>query len=279
MDYWRLAFVYRLLIVTKSPKIEKVFNEINGWETMGFKPPRIRISFADAVDCMDRHHTDAIGIDEGFAELEDWMDANQPQIPIFKVVDDAQEQLAILREVELLLNQIHTDNSNDDYDEAANFAQARERWMKYLLSRLASSKPEILKQQRLYRCSDDPEKPCIFARISIPQGDMFITERWHYGSERLATALRNFFGEEYEHMNIHIAVVSPEEVRVVFSPKPETEGNPQAEAMARSYIEETIEQIEHYLGLSMSLSEMKVLNGLVDFAADCPWCDEKQEDK
>lgn len=263
--------MYRLLIVTKSPTIEKLFTEMDGWETMGFKPPRIRKTLEDAVECMQKHHIDAVGVDEGFSELERWMDENQPHVPIFQVIDDQEQQLAVIREVELLLNQIHTDDSNDDYDETANFIQARERWMKYLLSRLAPNKQEILKQQRLYRCSDDPEKPCIFARISIPEGDMFITERWHYGSERLGTALRNFFGEEFEQMNIHIAVVSPEEVRIVFSPRVDAAENAVTDEMARGYIEETIERIQHYLGLSMSLTELRVMDGLVNFAADFTW--------
>lgn len=267
--------MYRLLIVTKSPKIEKVFADITGWETMGFKPPRIRATFEDAVECMHKHHIDAIGIDEGYAQLDAWLDENQPQIPIFKVVEDSTQQLAGIREVELLLNQIHSDDSNDDYNEANNFAMARARWMKYLLSRLAPTKHEILKQQRLYRCSDDPEKPCIFARISIPEGDMFITERWHYGSERLAIALRNFFGEEYEKMNIHIAVVSPEEIRIVFSPKPGSAEKSMTESEAKEYIEDTIERIQHYLGMNMTLKEIRMLNGLVDFASECPWCEGK----
>lgn len=267
--------MYRLLIVTKSPMIEKNFNDIEGWETMGFKPPRVRKTFVEALECMQKHHIDAIGIDDDFPQLNQWLDENQPYIPIFKVINDIEQQLAVIREAELLLNQIHTDNSDDDYNEVSNFASARERWMKYLLSRLATTKHEILKQQRLYRCSDDPEKPCIFARINIPQGDMFITERWHYGSERLATALRNFFGEKYQQMNVHIAVVSPEEVRVVFSPRSDSTAGIAPDTKTREYIEETIEQIQRYLGLSMSLSELRILNGLTDFAADCTWC-EKQ---
>jgi len=239
---------------------------------MGFKPPRIRKTFEDALECMREHHIDAIGIDKGFEELEQWMDESQPRIPIFMIIDDQEHQLAVIREVELLLNQIHIDNSDDDYNEENNFDAARERWMKYLLSRLAPTKHEILKQQRLYRCSDDPQRPCYFARIKIPQGDMFITERWHYGSERLATALRNFFGEEYEMMNIHIAVVSPEEVRIVFSPRSSGPPSSALDTKVREYIEETIEQIRHYLGLTMSLAELKTLNGLIDFAADCVWC-------
>ncbi len=265
--------MYRLLIVTKSPTIEKIFNEVEGWETMGFKPPRIRKSFDDAIECMRKHHIDAIGIDTEFEDLEQWMNEHQPNIPMFMLLDDPDLQLAVIREVELLLNQIHTDDSNDDYNEESNFAAARERWMKYLLSRLAPTKDEILKQQRLYRCTDDPQKPCIYARIVIPQGDMFITERWHYGSERLGTALRNFFGEEYHQMNIHIAVVSPEEVRIVFSPRPDSPAGITPDTKTREFILETMEQIQHYLGLSMSLSELRVLNGLTDFAADTQWSD------
>ena len=264
--------MYRLLIVTKSPTIEKIFGDIKGWETMGFKPPRIRKTFAEALDAMQKHHIDAIGIDAGFEDLELWMDEHKPYIPLFMLSDDPELQMNIIREVEVLLNQIHTDDSDDDYNEESNFAAARERWMKYLLSRLSPTKEDVLKQQRLYRCSDDPEKPCIFARIAIPQGDMFITERWHYGSERLATALRNFFGEDYQQMNIHIAVVSPEEVRIVFSPRPESPAAITPDTKTREFIEETIEQIQHYLGLAMSLTELRVLNGLTDFAANCEWC-------
>ncbi|MBN1777453.1 MAG: hypothetical protein JW811_04955 [Clostridiales bacterium] len=267
--------MYRLLIVTKSPTIEKMFSDADGWETMGFKPPRVRKTFEEAVECLRKHHIDAIGIDEGFETLEQWMDEKQPQIPVFMIIDDKEQQLTIIREVELLLNQIHTDNSDVEYNEETNFSAARERWMKYLLSRLAPTKKEILKQQRLYRCSDDPQSPCFFARISIPQGDMFITERWHYGSERLATALRNFFGEEYEMMNIHIAVVSPEEVRIVFSPRSCGAAGVTPDMKVKAYIEETIGQIQHYLGLTMSLAELKTLNGLIDFAADCTWSEEK----
>ncbi len=267
--------MYRLLIVTKSPTIERMFGEMDGWETMGFKPPRVRKSFEDAIECMHKHHIDAIGIDDGFPDLMRWLDENQPLTPIFMVFGDMEQQLAVIREVELLLNQIHTDDSNDDYNEATNFALARERWMKYLLSRLAPTRMDILKQQLLYRSTDDSEKPCVFARIRIPEGDMFITERWHYGSERLGTALRNFFGNEYETMNIHIAVVSPEEVRVVFSPRMNAGETAVSQTKAREYIEETIERIQHYLGLTMSLTEYRILNGLTDFAADTVWS-EKQ---
>ena len=54
--------------------------------------------------------------------------------------------------------------------------------------------------------------------------DVFLTERWHYGGERLETALRNFFGREHGHMLLRVAVVSPQEVRVLCYPRDEREG-------------------------------------------------------
>lgn len=263
--------MYRLLIVTREKRVEDMFNSMQGWETMGFKQPRLRKTVGEAVECMHKHHIDAIAIDDDpdYAELEPWLNENAPDMPIFEIDGSAEKQLETVREIELLLNQLHTDDSNDDYDESYYFKMARERWMKRLISGLAPSKEYVLKHQRLYRCADDPEKPCVFARIRVPEGDAFITGRWHYGSERLGTALQNFFGEEHDHHSIHLAVVTPEEVRVIICQKRGDSGHAVSLPRAKAYIEETIGQIDHYLGLPMTLTEIRMRDGLTDFAADC----------
>lgn len=263
--------VYRLLIVTKDQRVAEMFSSMQGWESMGFKQPRLRQTVEEAVECMHKHHIDAIAIDDepDYAELEQWLDQNAPSMPIFEIAGDAQAQLEIIREVELLLNQLHSDDSNDDYDESYYFRLARERWMKRLITGLAPNREYILKHQRMYRCTDDPLRPCVFARISVPEGDTFITGRWHYGSERLGTALQNFFGSEHEHLNIHLAVVSPEEILVVACPRSGDAEHPVSQSRMQAYFEETIEQIHNYLGLTMNIAECVMREGLVDFAADC----------
>lgn len=263
--------MYRLLIVTRDQRVEEMFSSVQEWETMGFKPPRLRKTVADAVECMHKHHIDAIAIDDepDFAELEQWLDQNAPDMPIFEIAADGEKQLEVIREVELLLNQLHTDDSNDDYDESYYFKVCRDRWMKRLIGGYAPSRDYILTHQRMYRCKDDCCLPCAFARISVPEGDAFITGRWHYGSERLATALQNFFGETFGHLMVHLAVVSPEEIRVVFCPRRGDTEHPLALDKVKAYIEETIEQIDHYLGLSMTLTELRICEGLVAFAGEC----------
>lgn len=263
--------VYRLLIVTRDPRVEAMFDSMQGWETIGFKQPRLRRTVAEAIECMHKHHIDAIAVDNDpdYAQLNQWLDENAPNLPIFEIAEDAQAQMEIIREIELLLNQLHTDDSNDDYDEGYYFKQARERWMKRLISGLAPNPGHVLSHQRLYRCADDPALPCVFARMTVPEGDAFITGRWHYGSERLATALQNFFGEEHDHCLIHVAVVSPSEVRAVVCQRLGDETHPVSLPKMQAYFQETLEQIQNYLGLSMTIAEIGFKEGLTAFANEC----------
>ncbi|MDD3411021.1 MAG: hypothetical protein PHY12_09465 [Eubacteriales bacterium] len=265
--------MYRLLIVTGKPEVGEMFAAMDGWEAMGFKQPRLRASVDEAVACMHKHHIDAIAIDDdpAFAPLEPWLDENAPSMPIFEIGRNPEDQLAKIREVELLLNYLHTDNSNDNYDEAYYFQMARTHWMKRLISGMAPSKEYVLAHQRMYRCKDEAQAPCVFARISLAEGEQFLSGRWHYGSERLETALRNFFGLEHDHLAVHLAIVSPDEMRVVVCPKMGAGMEMQKRLTAQraeEFIREAAAQVENYLGLKLDIVEVDVLNGLTAFAAD-----------
>ena len=76
--------MYRLLIVTRNQRVEGLFNSMQGWEIMGFKPPRLRKTVVEAIECMHKHHIDAIAIDAepDYAELEQWLDENAPDIEL-----------------------------------------------------------------------------------------------------------------------------------------------------------------------------------------------------
>lgn len=263
--------MYRLLIVTKEPQVEEMFASMEGWEAMGYKPPRLRNTVNGAQECMQERHIDAIAVDKDpeFAPLEAYLDERYPLMPIFEIADNAEEQWGILREVYQVLNQLHADDSDDEYDEEYRLKLIQERWMKKLLSGMAPTRMHILSHHRMLRCTDRMEGPFLCARLSIAPGDHFITERWHYGSERLEVALRNFFGGEHDHMKLHVAVISPQEVRVMVSTRPGKREKAELTAQgALEYIEETTQQIEHYLGLSMTLIDIKTLASLTAFAAE-----------
>lgn len=259
--------MYRLLIVTQNPQVEAMFSSLEGWEAMGFKPPRVRASIPDAVECMQRHHIDAIGIDlPGHeAELTALLDEQYPTMPIFHIAQDAEEQRHVMREVSQLLNRMHADDSNDDYDENYYFALAREGWLKKVISGMAPSCEFIRQHGLLHRYALSVETPCIYARLSVPTGDSFLTGRWHYGSDRLEMALRNFFGAEHEQATLHLAVVSPEEVRVLVCPTSQEHDARFTVDHVLSYIEDTVERIQYYLGLPMHIIDIRTVDGLYAF--------------
>lgn len=261
--------MYRLLIVTNNPKAEETFTHIEGWEAMGYKPPRLRTTAEDAIACMQKHYIHAIAVDHdaAFAPLMQHLNECHPTIPLFQIADTQQEQLTILKDVYRLLSQIHADDTNDDYNEAYAFKTAQERWMKRLISGLMSSPQQVEAFHNMLRFREPLNGKCLYARLSIPAGDDFLLDRWHYGSDRLEMALHNFFGGERANSNIYVAVISPEEVRILICPKSDAVGEMSAEC-ALSFIEETIEQIENYMGLHMSLVDIKQINGLTAFAAD-----------
>jgi hypothetical protein len=185
----------------------------------------------------------------------------EARIDAFEIIDtDEQKLFQNMNEVYRLLNRLKADDSNDRYDPALNMQLQRERWMKKLIGGMVSGEEELERQMLLYRFNARTDMPCVLARIEMSDEDGFMSVRWHYGSDRLETALRNFFGQEYSHMRIHLAVTSPEEVRVLCYPA--DEAITVSENLAYDYMKGTTEQIEHYLGLHMNILEVVRLSGL-----------------
>ena len=254
--------MYRLLIVTENQRVSDMISAMQGWEKLGFKPPRLRTTAEDAVECMKKHHIDAVAVEPApaFEGLLNYLDKQYPDMPMFQIADDAEKQMQIVQEVSRLLTRLNADDSNDDYDLALSMQVQRDRWIKKLVSGLIKGEEELLRQMQLYRCHIQPNLPCVLARLEMSDEDGFMSVRWHYGSDRLETALRNFFGQGYSHMRMHVAVVSPEEVRVLCYPE-----SPEAcvsENIAYDYMHETVEQIENYLGLHMNIVSVQRISGL-----------------
>ncbi len=263
--------MFRLLIVSERKPVEAMFASMEGWESMGYRPPRVRTTSEDALLCMQKHHIDAIAVDDNpaFDDLRAHLARNCPDMPFFRIEDSAEKELCIVKEVAQVLDLIHADHSNDDYDESFYFNLERDLWLRRVLSGEEPTEDSLRRKYDLYRCRIPLDQPCVFARLSLPEGDAYLSGPWHYGTERLETALYNFFGLEHEHMLIRIAVVTQHEARVLVAPAPDTPtGADMSFQQARAYLEDTIAQVKHYLGLSMELQEFRAVDSLTAFAAE-----------
>lgn len=260
--------MYRLLIVTENQNVIDMFASMDGWEAIGFKAPRLRSSVDEAVECMHKHAIDAIAVDQSptVEGINAYLDQNYPDMPIFPIEETVEKQWETVRDMFGLLSRLNADDSNDIYDPAYRLAKQRDRWMKKLLSGMIPTVDEIGKQMRMYRCEEQMDVPCMLARLSLQAGDSFLAERWHYGSERLEIALRNFFGTRHDHMLLHVAVISQEEVRVLCYPTEVNDGL--SENATYDYIQETVDQIDHYLGLPMKVLDVRRVPGIRTFATE-----------
>lgn len=260
--------MYRLLIVTEKQSVREMFEGMSGWEVMGFKQPRLRSTTEEALACMEKHHIDAIAMDQGelFADLDAHVEQNCPTMLRFDVEESPEEQLKTIRLLDRLLNQIRADHSNNQYDENNALQYTRDRQMKAVLSGLVPTGKELCARLRMLRCPEQGNIPCIVARLGLDEEDPFLTERWHYGSDRLEVALRNFFGGDQPHMLVHVAVVSQDEVRVLCYPR--CEGKKLDQAGVQSFIEEVAQQVENYMGLRMKVLDVQEIPGLCVFARE-----------
>lgn len=264
--------MYRLLIVTDKPSAIEMFQNMSGWEKMGFKSPRLCRNVQEAADSLRSYRVDAIALDEASVtdEFNIHLDAHYPNIPLCQIAEAEEEQRKLIQELYSLLTRLSADDSNDAYDEAYKLQQQRERWLKNVIGGRASSREEMARHLRLYRCRERLDVPCVLARLEMTDEDGFLSNRWHYGGERLEQALRNFFGYEHDDMLMHVAVFSQEEVRVLCYPASTEQGV--SENAAFDYVQETLEQVDHYLGLHMKVLEVRRVPGLAAFASDGEEC-------
>jgi len=259
--------VYRLLIVTEKQSVRDMFEGMSGWEVMGFKQPRLRATTEEALACMEKHHIDAIAVDEteAFADLNAHIEANCPTMLRFAVEATPEEQQKTIRVLDRLLNQIRADHSNNQYDENNALQYTRDRQMKALLGGMIPTEKELTARLRMLRCQEQADVPCVVARLGLDEEDPFLTERWHYGSDRLEVALRNFFGGDQPHMLVHVAVVSQDEVRVLCYPR----GGKMLDAdSVAGFIHEVAQQVENYMGLRMKVLDVQSIPGLKVFARE-----------
>ena len=96
--------MYRLLIVTTN-RLKRHAGLHGGVGSAGVKPPRVRETVEDAVECMKKHPIDAIAVEDApvFAPLADYLDRQAPAVPVFAIEADAKTQLETVRQTVNLL--------------------------------------------------------------------------------------------------------------------------------------------------------------------------------
>ena len=261
--------MYKLLLATDRAEVLEAFNAVTAWESMGFRAPRIVTSVNGAIRSLGEHHADAIAFsfkeqDEGM--LMDHLMVFHPNLPIFSAETTPGGLDAVLRELRMLLNRTHSDFSNADFGEADMLQICRHEFFRALLQDRVTGEESVSRGLRLLRSKMDPDRPCVIVELAMPQDSDFLKGRWHYGTERLEIALRNFFGVEIAGMRMVAAVLPDERIYLVAGAMRGAQQPESITGVVTAHVQECIEHVKEYLHLDLTMKNIRVLPHLRELA-------------
>ncbi len=251
--------MYKLLLVSDQTGVLNRFARIENWREMGYLPISVVPNVDEAVAFLDANPVDAIGYalaKYAARDLYAYLLKQRPSLPIFQVAQSERAQRAALGELRKLLDRLHADYADDGYDETAMLDILRDELAHDLLSDGIADARALKERLLLVRSRVDPEKPCMVFDIDLPQGEVYLTDRWRYGRERLESAMRNnFFGRVRDGVVYHVVVLTPRSIRLLACQHADA-AHASAEAFgtfAREHALAAIERIKEFLDLDLDV--------------------------
>lgn len=260
--------MYRVLFATNEPAVLEPLNQITNWQSMSFHDPMLAGDADEAIRLMESKRVDAIAymLDADEArKLSLYLNNMRPSLPIFQIqrtLDAQKEEIINLRR---LLDRLHADMSDEVYDEAAVLDILRDEVTHNLLAGDVAADAQLRGTLQMLRSFVSPDKQAILFDFDLPQGEVYLSAQWHYGSERLENALRNnFFGRYYDDIYYCVAVLTPRHIRVAACQRYDTESISENDLLqkANSHVEQVLDNIKEYLGLDMVTTECHILDKL-----------------
>ena len=269
--------MYKLLLVSDREDILDAFARIDNWERHGFKQPHIRHDFEGMLDSLSKHHSDAIAVavvPEEAKKIYPYLQENYPNVPIFEAGTTPDEVLRYLNELNILLNRIRADFSNDGFSEMDMLTECRHEFFRKLLTGRVERKGDLVRNMHLLRSRMDPDSICMVMELKQPEitDQDRIEGRWQYGKDRLEYTLRKSFGGDIEGVHILPTVHTDGRIMVLCCELYGTEGHDmtqdQMTALLTKRIADGVAHLKEYFGLELHITGIRILPSLYDLCTE-----------
>lgn len=260
--------MYRILIAIQEPAAFEQMNAGIDWQSMHFRPPMFVTTADEAIHAMETQRVDCIAYvlpKEDARTLNAYLSNVRPSLPIFQIKRNLESQINVLRDLLRLLDRLHSDMSDDYVDENTIMDILRDELGHDLLAGEIRNDSTLRARLQMLRSYVSPDKRCVLYDFDMPQGEVYLMNQWHYGSERLENALRNnFFGRYYDDLYYCVAVLTPRHIRVMACQQKAGEDEAAESLLMRAdvHVGRSLEDIKEYLGLDLILTETHVLDNL-----------------
>lgn len=266
--------MYRILIVSQETGILDAMNANLDWVGMNFYQPLFAENYEDAINTIENQRIDCIGYlleAEEARKLNQYLTNVRPSLPVFQVKRTLRGQIDSMREVRHVLDRLMADTADEILEPETVLEMLREEFVHELLEGRIRENGLIDSRLLMLRSSVAADKPCVVIDFELPQGEVYLGNRWHYGSERLENALRNnFFGKYYNDIYYTVAVLTPCHIRMLACQRTDKEPVGQ-ETLLNSvsrHVQEVLENIKSYLNLDMEPVDCRIFNDVYSLAAE-----------
>ena len=266
--------MYKLLLVSDRDEVLNAFAQVQNWESLGFRPPHIRHDYEGAVDSLTKHHADGIAIAVSPSEerkIYQYLQIHYPTLSVFEGGKTPEEVIFYLQELKKLLNRLRADYDSNGVTESSRLMQCRHEFIRRVLHGEVKDAETVYRRMRLLRSKMDVDSPCILYELRQPAMENDRLEgRWDYGTERLESALRFNFGDNFMGMHIFPTVDNADRIYVLVCPLHETEVEKrhaveEVQPLLTQHLEEGIAHLRAYHGLELKLTAVHTYPGLTAF--------------
>ena len=270
-------WMYKLLLVSDREDVLNAFAQIDNWERHGFKPPHIRHDYEGMIDSLSKHHADGIAVavvPEEAKKIYPYLQDHYPNVPLFEAGTTNDEVLRYLNELNILLNRIHADFSNDGFREIDMLMECRHEFFRKLMTGRIERKDDLLRNMHLLRSRMNPESTCMIVELQQPEETEQdkLEGRWHYGADRLEYTLRKSFGGDVEGVHILPAVHADGRIQVLCCSLSGAESSvktqDQMTALLTTRIADGIAHLKEYFGLELHITGIRVIPSLYALCTD-----------
>ncbi len=267
--------MYKLLLITDQPEVLDAFDQVGNWERTGFKYPHIRHDLEGAKDSLAKHHADGIAIAVSPEEEEKilaYLQESFPTVSIFEAGRNRQEVLRYLNELNILLNRLHADFSNDSFSTGAMLQECRHELFRKVMTGKVTPREELIRNMRLLRSRMDADRPCLLIELTQkePTEDQ-LEGSWHYGRDQLELTLRKSLACDIEGIHVLPTVHPDGRILVLACPlhgEETTVSGDSMTAMITDHVEKGIAHLREYFGLELTLKDIRILPALNALCAD-----------
>ncbi len=264
--------MYQIIVVTMNPEILSTYEKITDWSDMGLLTPVYLRTVSEAKAYLKAHKVDAISYrleDSQSEELHTFLDENFPAMPIFHASAREERLREVLREAKTILNRLHADFSDETYSEDEIMYMLRREFISALMEGKVQKPLEVRSRMKMLRCKADIENSVFLVDMEIPAGDLFLSDRWRYGEERLEVALNNFFGKESENIIYYLSMPSAKTLRLLAMPRAEARNaDTSVTAVVSRHVNDSIDKMRDMLELEVRVVGVEALPNLMSLAIE-----------